>query len=76
MVDDFGHAITAPDLTRGIYKSGPEPKDLYRTLVTGLSGTPMPAFAELLGPDQLWALVHYLRSLAPPRPVSDLLGLP
>lgn len=76
MVDDFGHPIEAPDLTRGIYKSGSAPEDLYRTLVTGLSGTPMPAFAELLEPEQLWALVHYVRSLAPPRPLSEVLGLP
>lgn len=76
MLDDLGQPIRAPDLTRGIYKSGPDPQDLYRTLVTGLSGTPMPAFAELLEPQQLWALVHYVRSLAPPRPVSELLGLP
>lgn len=47
-------------------RSGPKPEDLYRTIVTGLDGTPMPSYAEALTPDQVWALVAYLWGLPPP----------
>lgn len=43
LTDDWGAAIEAYDFTRGGYKNGSSPADVYRTLVTGLSGTPMPA---------------------------------
>lgn len=41
--DDWGERIRAYDFTRGGYKNGASPVDLYRTLRTGLDGTPMPA---------------------------------
>jgi mono/diheme cytochrome c family protein len=42
--DDWGRGIKAYDFTYGDYKNGASPSDFYRTLVTGLNGTPMPAF--------------------------------
>lgn len=45
LTDDFGRAIRPYDFTHGDYKNGESPADLYRTLRTGLSGTPMPAYA-------------------------------
>ncbi len=44
LTDDWDRKIRAYDFTRGDYKNGSSPSDVYRTLVTGLSGTPMPAF--------------------------------
>ncbi|MFQ5889377.1 MAG: c-type cytochrome [Gemmatimonadota bacterium] len=44
LTDDWGERIKPYDFTRGGYKNGSAPSDLYRTLVTGLNGTPMPAF--------------------------------
>jgi len=41
--DDWGARIRPADLTRGVFKNGTSPVDLYRTFLTGLSGTPMPA---------------------------------
>lgn len=57
--------IAATDLTRPRrFKNGARPEDLYRTLVTGLAGTPMPSYADALEPDQVWDLVHYVLSLS------------
>jgi len=39
-------------------------KDVYRTLVTGLAGTPMPSYATSLEPDQAWDLAYYVLSLS------------
>lgn len=42
--DDWGFQIWPYDFTRGRLKNGSAPSDMYRTLVTGLTGSPMPAF--------------------------------
>ena len=44
LTDDWDQSITPYDFTRGSYKNGGQAEDLYRTLRTGLFGTPMPAF--------------------------------
>jgi cytochrome c oxidase cbb3-type subunit 2 len=61
--DDWGYPITPKDFTRGPLKSGDAPEDLYRTFQTGLTGSPMPSFAESITPAESWALVAYVRSL-------------
>lgn len=45
------------------FKCGAENRDLYRIFMTGLDGTPMPAFADVIQPNDAWDLVHYLRTL-------------
>lgn len=62
--DDAKHRIWAPDLTRGGFKSGADPKALYARIATGLDGTPMPSYASQAKPDEIWALVKYTMSLA------------
>lgn len=42
--DDWGARIRPYDFTRGDYKGGRHPTDIFRTFRTGLAGTPMPAF--------------------------------
>lgn len=44
-------------------KCGHTNTDLYRIFMTGLDGTPMPSFADVVKPDDAWDLVHYLRTL-------------
>jgi cytochrome c oxidase cbb3-type subunit 2 len=57
--------IAAPDLrSPQRFKNGARPEDIYRTLVTGLAGTPMPSYGDALEPDQTWDLVFYVLSLS------------
>jgi mono/diheme cytochrome c family protein len=44
-------------------KCGRTNQDLYRIFMTGLDGTPMPSFADVIKPEDAWDLVHYLRTL-------------
>ncbi|MBI12421.1 MAG: hypothetical protein CL934_05425, partial [Deltaproteobacteria bacterium] len=46
------------------FGGGNQPEDLFRTVRTGLNGTPMPSFAEDLSEEETWNVVHYIRSLA------------
>lgn len=62
--DDFGFPIPPANLTTGQFKSGPSPKDIFRTVSTGLSGTPMPSFAATVAADDRWALAYYVLSLS------------
>jgi cytochrome c oxidase cbb3-type subunit 2 len=61
--DDWGHPIQPHDFTQGSLKVGDAPEDLYRAFMTGLTGSPMPSFADSLTPEQAWALVAYVRTL-------------
>ena len=45
------------------FKCGETNQDLYKIFMTGLDGTPMPSFADVVKPEEAWDLVHYLRTL-------------
>jgi cytochrome c oxidase cbb3-type subunit I/II len=63
--DNSGLPIVPTDLTHpNRFKNGAAPQDLYRTLMTGLLGTPMPSYADSLEPEQAWDLVFYVLSLS------------
>ncbi len=74
LVDDYGMPIYSADLTENwFYNGGGTVEDIYQRLSTGLDGTPMPTFTDLVDAgvitdEQLWNLAHYVRSLAPEDP--------
>lgn len=64
LFDEWGDAIRPADLTKPWrYKNGISMVDIYRTVSTGVDGTPMPSFADALTPEERWDLAAYLRSL-------------
>lgn len=58
--DDFQRPIRPADFTRGQLKAGASVTDVYRTLTTGLDGTPMPSFADSMSDDERWAIAYYV----------------
>ncbi len=70
--DDWGNPIFPADLTSGTFRGGRRPIDIYRRIYAGINGTPMPALGEsrgadgnlLVPPEDMWALVHFVRSLS------------
>lgn len=65
LTDSKGFPITPFDFTSGSrFKCGETDRDMFRDLVTGLDGTPMPSFASAMTADQRWDVVHYIRSLS------------
>jgi mono/diheme cytochrome c family protein len=72
--DVWGNPQKPFDFTKGRLKSGPTPQDIYRTFMTGISGTAMPSFADIFEqPDgeniregDAWNLVSYILSLRAP----------
>ena len=64
LTDSKGYPITPFDFTSGArFKCGDSDPEMFRDLVTGLDGTPMPSFANAMTPDQRWDVVHYIGSL-------------
>jgi len=69
--DVWGNKQKPFDFTGGRLKSGPSPKDVYRTFMTGVGGTAMPSYADIFGePDgenikegDAWNLASYVLSL-------------
>ncbi len=65
--DYRGFHIPPADLTRPTsFKNGSDPEDIYRTIMTGLTGTPMILFAPTFAgrEKEVWHLVHYILSLS------------
>lgn len=73
--DNWGNAILPSDLTLKPFKSGQRPEDLYRTIATGLDGTPMPSYEAALSPEEQWALVGYIFSIATRERPRGMMGL-
>lgn len=45
------------------FKCGSTNADIYKIFITGVDGTPMPSFADVIQPNDAWDLVHFLRTL-------------
>lgn len=71
------------NLQWGVFRGGDDPATLYRRLVVGIDGTPMPglivqpaAGPNGLTPEQVLDLVAYVRSLSGRRPVGQVAVAP
>ncbi len=62
--DDFEAAIRPSDFTRGELKGGASVSDVYRAMTVGLSGTPMPSFADSMTDAERWAISWYVLSFS------------
>ncbi|MEZ6051771.1 MAG: c-type cytochrome [Planctomycetaceae bacterium] len=63
LFDDWGNPVKPRNLTRGIYRGGRRPLDLYRRIHAGISGTPMPAFGTVLKDEEIWDIVNYVMNI-------------
>ena len=63
--DEDGTPTRPRDFTRGIFKGGSEPYQLYARIAIGMPGTPMPGSPHLQ-PAQIGDLVNFTRSLSDP----------
>ena len=65
LMDDWGHPIHAADLAQSwTLRGGSSREDIFRSMSTGLNGTPMPSFLEALTPEQRWAITDFIVSLS------------
>lgn len=65
-VDAWNNPTKAADLTSGMLRGGSEPLDVYRHIIAGINGTPMPAFKDALAkePETMWKLTAFVLDLS------------
>jgi mono/diheme cytochrome c family protein len=62
-----GDSIVPRDLTnKWSFHGGHTPQDVFQRLSTGMDGSPMASYRDVLSPTELWDLVFYILSLSPP----------
>ena len=62
--DDWGYPIRPADLTkRWTFRASATREDIYRTFISGLTGSPMPSYEDMPEQDR-WALVDYIWALS------------
>ncbi len=67
LVDDSGQRIPARDFSKPSgFKAGYATKEIVRTFLTGLNGTPMPSFNGLISKEDAWKLAYYVETLVKP----------
>src|SRR5574341_268838 len=72
--DDWEQPIRAADLSESWnFNGGSTVEQIYTRMRTGLDGTPMPSFsdvidAQVITDEQLWRVAQYVRSLSPEEP--------
>jgi cytochrome c len=63
--DDWDHPIRPADLAQSwTFRGGSSREDIFRSMSTGLNGTPMPGFLDALKPEQRWAIADFIVSLS------------
>ena len=64
--DSWGYSTRAADLTSGMLHGGQDPIDIYRRIMNGINGSPMPGFKSALEsePETIWNLVGYVLSVS------------
>ncbi len=62
--DTWGNPLPPRDLTRGQYRGGRRPIDVFSRVYAGIKGTPMPAFGgTVLKDSDIWDIVNFVMSL-------------
>jgi cytochrome c oxidase cbb3-type subunit 2 len=73
LTDSKGNPIKPFNFSTGDrFMCGDSNRDLYRIFMTGLDGSPMPSFADVIQPNDAWDLVHFLRTLQVALPNQEL----
>ena len=73
LTDSKGNPIKPFNFSTGErFMCGDTNRDLYRIFMTGLDGSPMPSFADVIKPNDAWDLVHFLRTLQVSLPNQEL----
>lgn len=64
MTDVWGQPILPRDLTKPHHsKIATNVIDIYRIFTTGMDGTPMPSYMDVLSDEERWHLANYVLSL-------------
>ena len=61
--DYWGTLVRPADLTKGVYRGGRRPVDIYYRIHSGINGSGMAPFGGTLSGEQIWDLVNFVRAI-------------
>lgn len=75
--DEWGNPLRPANFTLaagvpGGVKLGHDGEHIFKTIMNGIGGTPMPSFAGTMAPQDVWDIVHYVQSLRVQAHVREL----
>jgi len=62
--DAWGYQLRPRNFAAGVFRVGDDPSSLWRSIATGINGSPMGAFDSNLSGEEIWDVVHYVQSLS------------
>ena len=72
LTEETDRPIRPADLTKAWrYKGGSDLVDIYTRFSTGMDGTPMPSFYDVISDEQRWALAAFVQSLQTGEPTEE-----
>ncbi len=67
--DKWGFPIRPGNLRKSWnFRGGNRREDIYRNIMVGITGTPMPDFSDSLKEEEIWHLANYMKSLSREKP--------
>jgi mono/diheme cytochrome c family protein len=67
LTDYRGNPVSPTDFSvPRAFIGGSAPEDVYRTMMTGVGGTPMPQGADFFDEDEAWDVVAFVQSISRP----------
>lgn len=60
---NYGYRALPPDFLQSPVRSGDTPADFFRVIASGVGGTAMPTWYQIVEDDDIWAMAHFVRSL-------------
>lgn len=73
--DAWGTLVRAANLTKGNYRGGRRPVDLYYRVHSGINGSGMVPFGSILNSEQIWDVVNFVRLLPYPEMLRKDYGI-
>jgi mono/diheme cytochrome c family protein len=64
--DEWGTLVRPNNFTAGVFRGGRRPVDIYYRVHSGIKGSGMNAFGDVLEPGEIWDLVNFVSSLPYP----------
>lgn len=70
--DDWGNPIIPANLLQSWnFKGGSAIKEIYKTITTGLAGTPMPSFIDSATDKERWHIANFVKSIGTETPPKN-----
>ena len=62
--DEWGTLAKPANFTQGVFRGGRRPVDIYNRIHSGINGSGMTSFGNVLPPERIWDLVNFVQNIS------------